>query len=84
MNKIINYHLVLLSILFLISCKNDQKEPEYPQTKNEGFQPDWIDKVGAKTNKFQDSIYYVNDYHAINNGSKLTYWIYSKGYRCMS
>ena len=72
MNKIINYHLVLLSILFLISCKNDQKEPEYPQTKNEGFQPDWINKVGAKTNKFQDSIYYVNDYHAINNGSKLT------------
>ncbi|WP_086047639.1 glycoside hydrolase family 28 protein [Christiangramia flava] len=42
------------------------------QEKRQGFRPDWVDKVGAKENKFKDSTYFVNNYNAINDGSALT------------
>ena len=72
MNKISTYLLILIAAISLISCKQDQNEQEYSEGRQLVFQPEWVQKVGAKANNFQDTTYYVNDYNAINDGSAIT------------
>lgn len=62
-------HYIFLScvICLLFSCKETAQT-----TKSTNFQPEWINKVGAKENTFQSKIYYANDYGAINDGQTLS------------
>lgn len=70
----LTFRLVLFSTLFLVSCKDNQKDKSTKNSKDEsqGFMPDWVANAGAKAIEFKDSIYYVNDYDAIDDGSELT------------
>jgi polygalacturonase len=63
------YHLILTSLFFLFfSCKQTAQV----SSRSTNFEPDWINKVGAKENKFKSKIYYANDYGAVNDGKTIT------------
>ncbi|MEN9908515.1 MAG: hypothetical protein RLZZ540_1664 [Bacteroidota bacterium] len=63
------YHIILSSLLFLLfSCK----ETAQVASHSANFEPEWINKVGAKENTFKSKIYYANDFGAINDGKTLS------------
>lgn len=66
--------LPLFAYVFLtaIGCKNTTQNADKIAIEQTVFQPDWIDEVGADTNKFKEEVFYVNDYGATADGSALT------------
>lgn len=75
-NNMVSYRIFLIFFFLVVSCKDKDNQKGKvvmnSQEKRQGFRPDWVDKVGAKENKFKDSTYFVNNYNAINDGSALT------------
>lgn len=67
--KILNWILIIVIGLLFFSCKNLSPKKDKPSSK--GFEPEWIDKVGSNKFKTHDTIFYVNDFGAINDGNTL-------------
>jgi len=66
------FYLLLLSLTFvLLSCKENNKHNTTKTQFNNQSKTQWLDKVGAKTFNFNNNIYYVNDFGAINDGKTL-------------
>ncbi|WP_035141069.1 glycoside hydrolase family 28 protein [Flavobacterium daejeonense] len=65
--KIAPLFLNILCCLFF-SCK---ETAQITKSKS-NFEPEWINKVGAKKNTFSPKIYYTNDFGAVNDGVTLS------------
>ena len=67
---------IVLGIFFTMSffsCQDREEKQKKGEIAEEAQSKlDWINKVGAAPNTFEDKVYYVNDYNAISDGSKLT------------
>lgn len=59
--------------ILLIACIDKNEKSENSGTENKSsFEPEWVEEVGAKPYTFKDSVFYVNDYDAIDDGSAIT------------
>lgn len=63
------YQIILSSLLFFLFSYKATAQITSSLTN---FKPEWINKVGAKVNKFKSKIYYANDYGATNDGKTLS------------
>jgi len=61
---------VIIGIL-LVSCKNNQTSINEDSTIVNSFEPEWINKVGAKEFNTKKEVFFVNDYGAINDGKTI-------------
>ncbi len=57
--------------LLALTCKDQGKSTDTKDETPNVFKPEWVNKVGADTFEVGDTIYYVNDFGAINDGETL-------------
>ncbi|WP_435048546.1 glycoside hydrolase family 28 protein [Formosa sp. S-31] len=58
--------LLLVFVFCCLSCSTSNKQSETKDSK-----PGWVEQVGAEVPVIQDSLFYVNDFGAVNDGQTL-------------
>ncbi|WP_066220283.1 glycoside hydrolase family 28 protein [Formosa haliotis] len=62
----------IIVLLLLLSCKQKETtESQEIKIEQNYVAPDWVTKVGAATPTIKDTVYYVNDFGAVNDGKTL-------------
>lgn len=67
--KNLNWFLVIVTGVMIFSCKENDSSKKV-MISNE-FTPEWINKVGSKKFETHKTMYFVNDFGAINDGTTL-------------
>lgn len=66
------YIACAITLLTVLSCKQtDKKAPQVKEVATHSIAPNWVDKVGSEEFTIKDTVYYVNDYGAVNDGKTL-------------